>query len=82
MNQEESKAVAQMAAVLAEMASLSWCTQEQMDIARKASAALRGWLGAKECARVEAQKGQVDLADEFYRIRDGVGYSRVDGGAK
>lgn len=79
MNQEESKAVAQMAAVLAEMASLSWCTQEQMDIARKASAALRGWLAVKECAR--APKG-VSLADEFYRIRDGVGYSRVDGGAK
>lgn len=44
MNKEESQAVAAMAAVCAEMTSLSWSTHEQMDIARKASAALRGWL--------------------------------------
>lgn len=79
MNKAESQAVAAMAAVLAEMASLSWSTQEQMDIARKASAALRGWLAVKELGT--APKG-VSLADEFYRIRDGVGYSRVDGGEK
>lgn len=58
MNKEESQAVAAMAAVCAEMASLSWSTQEQMDIARKASAALRAWLAVKECARAEGRGAQ------------------------